>query len=443
MAAVKKNKESASSGRLKKTASYVVEGLMAILLVLLFYSGFLFFMNALFPTGTSLKAIVTQQNSVDSEGLASFASADVHSAAENAAAARETAAVLSWVRNNVKSKRADAIAWNSADAGRDLFDRDAVQTLDRSAAEITFDENSVLDMGEKSLLIIKRMTHDPMFNEKRSFMVLVDGDLRGKLAAATGDNVYLEVGTPGAMVKAQSGPMAGGPVDFKISVNPDQTSTIAVYKGSAEVMAQGQKVIVGANQATVVPVGGTPIAPGALPSSVSLNSPRTGNVYVYRDLPPQVPFSWTGQQDVRDYHFVLARDPHYHDIVTDEIFDRKGFKHGNLQKGTYYWKVSAMAGSIEGFFSETRSFRVVQDRTPPTLQVRFPPDKLKSGRFILRGVTEPGARVYVDGARVKTTRTGKFETHLRLQPGLNVIVVEAFDGVDNVAYQTKRVISKY
>jgi hypothetical protein len=44
---------------------------------------------------------------------------------------------------------------------------------------------------------------------------------------------------------------------------------------------------------------------------------------------------------------------------------------------------------------------------------------------------------------VSTTRSGNFEHNLKLKPGLNVIVVEAGDGVDNVAYRSKRVISKY
>jgi hypothetical protein len=412
-----------------------------VLLVLLFFSVFLHLLNLIFPYGTSLRQIVSQQGSLQQQGLAVAGDREMMDAA--AGQKRELAATLAWTRNSVKSKGAYSIAWQSAEAGRELYDRDAVQTLERSAAEIRFDESTNLAMGENSLLIIKHMGHDPVYREKRSFMVLVDGDLRGHLSGAGTDAVHLEIGTPGAMVKTQSGPGAGGPVDFKISINPDQSSTIAVYGGTAQVIANGQTVTVGENQATLVRLGDGPLAPGQLPDRVRPSAPSTGGIYVYRDLPPKVKFAWNCPTPVSGYHFVLARDPGFHDIVTDEVVGDQRFSHGNLKKGSYYWKVSARKESFEGLFSEPRRFQVVQDETPPVLNVQFPPDTIRRGWYMLNGKTEPGARVFVDGKRVLTSRSGRFEYRLKLQPGMNVIVVEAVDTVDNVAYKSKRVISKY
>jgi hypothetical protein len=263
------------------------------------------------------------------------------------------------------------------------------------------------------------------------------------MARSTEDSVYLEVGTPSGTIRTRSGPQAEGSVDFKISVNPDQSSTITVYEGSAEVIAQGQTVLVGTNQATVVALNQAPQQPGILPEQVNLKSPSGKNVFYYRDLPPKIRFAWQGQPNATGYHFVLARSLSFQDIVTDEQFSGASFTHGNLKKGTYYWKVSALEDSVEGYFSEIRQFRVIRDQAPPKLLVRFPPETIYSGRFTLRGKTEPGARVFVGGKRVRTTRQGKFEYHMKLQPGMNVIVVEAVDGVDNVAYRSQKVICKY
>ena len=274
-------------------------------------------------------------------------------------------------------------------------------------------------------------------------MVLVDGDLRGTLGAGGEDSVMLEIGTPGAMIRTKGGAGADAPVDFKVSINPDQTSTIAVYGGSAEVEAGGKTVLVGANQATFVGPDGKPIDPSTLPGPVSLTAPRAGAAFAYRDLPPKIRFSWKKNEKATGYHLVLARDPNFREIVTDERVKKNGFRHGNLKSGNYFWRVSSVADSVEGLFSETGKFRVVEDQSPPSLKVRFPPKTLYSGRFTLRGKTEPGARVFVGGQRVSTTRSGNFEHNLKLKPGLNVIVVEAVDGVDNVAYRSKRVISKY
>ena len=431
------------TNRLKKFLPRMIEGILAVSLVLIFFSVFLYFLNALFPTGTGLRSLISLPDRLTSTAAEQGKDSDVLQAQDMPNVVGEVAATLSWTRNSVKSKGSEAIAWQSAAVGKLLYDRDAVQTLNRSAAQITFDEENIIDMGSNSLLIIKQMDHDPVYHEKRSFMVLVDGDLHGHLGAGGKDSMSVKVGTPGAMVTTRGGSGADGPVDFKISVNPDNSSTIAVYSGSAEVVALGQTVMVGANQATVVGLNQAPMAPGDLPDRVHLKTPSAGGVFYYRDLPPKIRFAWRSKPSVTEFHYVLARDSYFHDIITDEVFSTDRFNHGNLKKGTYYWKVSAKSGTIEGLFSETRQLNVVRDTTPPALQVHFPPGTVSTGRYILRGKAEPGARVFVGGKRVSTTSKGKFEYRLKLRPGMNVIVVEAIDSVDNVAYRSRRVVSKY
>ena len=46
--------------RLKNLVKQMVEGIMAVLLVLVFFSFFLYLLNIFFPTGTSLRALVTR-----------------------------------------------------------------------------------------------------------------------------------------------------------------------------------------------------------------------------------------------------------------------------------------------------------------------------------------------------------------------------------------------
>ena len=430
--------------RLKKIIKTALEGILAILLVLLFYSVFLYFLNALFPSGTSLKALIADQGSTDSSQLSKDKNRGViHSDdARESNTAPEVAALLSMTRNDVKSKGAGQIAWRSAQQGTSLYDRDAVQTLRRSAASIRFAENTTLDMGSNSLVIIKRLSHDPVYREKRSFMVLVEGDMRGKMDASDQESVYLEIATPGAKFRTESAGSGAEQVDFKISVNPDNSTTISVYEGSAEVTAEGETVTVEANQSTVVTLNQAPIDPRDLPHAVKLKKPSGNNTFRYRDLPPKIRFAWKAQRDASRYHFLVARDTGFRDIVTDEVFSKTKFAHGNLKKGTYYWKVSAIEETIEGFFSETRQLRVVRDQKPPTLKVKFPPQTIYRGRYTLRGKTDPGVKVFVGGQRVKTTKNGSFHYDLKLRPGINIIVVEAFDAVNNVTYRTQRINRK-
>jgi hypothetical protein len=273
-------------------------------------------------------------------------------------------------------------------------------------------------------------------------MVLVEGDMRGKMDTSDQESVYLEIATPGAKLRTESGGSDAGQVDFKISVNPDKSTTISVYEGSAEVTAEGETVTVEANQSTVVTLNQAPIDPRDLLKAVKLKKPSGNNIFLYRDLPPKIRFAWKAQSDASRYHFMVARDAGFRDIVTDEVFSKTKFSHGNLKRGTYFWKVSAFEETIEGFFSETRQLRVIRDRKPPTLQVRFPPKTIRRGRYTLKGKTDPGTKVFVSGKRVKIKKNGSFNYDLKLQPGINVIVVEAFDAVNNVTYRTKRINRK-
>ncbi|MBW2412187.1 MAG: FecR domain-containing protein, partial [Deltaproteobacteria bacterium] len=238
--------------RYKNMMKRIVEGIVAIILVLLFFSIFLGLLNLLFPTGTSLRELIARQRSSGAHDTAGQNDRDLqlnyNADGQEEEVFDDFAATLSWTRNTVKSKRAVEIAWKTAKEGNLLYDRDAVQTFNRSAAEIEFDETTKLSMGPNSLVIIKRLAQNSEMRAKRSFMVLVDGELRGMLAQSGEDSVYLEIDTPGARLLAQREAGTSGPVDFKISVNPDKSSTIAVYEGSAKITAQGQSVIVNANQ---------------------------------------------------------------------------------------------------------------------------------------------------------------------------------------------------
>jgi hypothetical protein len=428
--------------RLKKIIGRVIEATVAILLVLFFFSLFLWLLGTMFPTGTSLRQLIARQGKVGLTDSSTDNRRELQMDYSDTTSAGDPAAVLNWIRNSVKSKRSSDIAWQTAEEGKLLYDRDAVQTLGRSAAEIKFDEGTSLNMGSHSLVIIKRITRDPLLHQKRSFMVLVDGELRGMLSQSGAESVYLEIDTPGAKLRTHSGSEAGGPIDFKLSVNEDQSSTIAVYQGSAEISAQGKTVLVHANQSTVVGINQAPRDPKDLPPALQLRSPAAEKRFYYRDLPPKIQFDWQAHAGASAYHFILARDPYFRDIVTDDRFTQAQFSHGNLQKGVYHWKVSAMQDSIEGFFSQNGSFQVIQDLTPPQLQVQFPPAVIHQQSYTLHGRTDPGAKVFIGGQRIKISRNGDFKHTLKLNPGINVIVIEAFDGVNNVAYRSRRVNRK-
>ena len=435
------------ANRLKKSIKRFTEAILTIFLVLVFFSMFLFVLNTLFPSGAGLYSIISSDGTSSRTSLLKQAIRKlllVQGEQETDPDTGETlAATLNSIHNHVKSKRARAIAWKTAKEKMPLYDRDSVQTFSRSSAEIQFDQNNLLQMRERSIVVIRQLANDLLLGEKRSVVVLVEGELSGKITGSGQKPLYMEVTTPSATIKSQARQKTNEETEFKITVNPDKSSTITVYHGIAEVVSRGKKVVVESNQATLVPLYQVPFKPVPLPQTVTLKFPEDSRKYFYQKLPPKIRFNWNYQPESKGYQFVLARDYSFRNIVADESLVKPGLVHGNLKKGTYFWKVRAQGQYGDGLFSDIRRFEVVKDHTPPMLSVRFPSAIVTSDSCTVQGKTEPGAHVFVDGYPVKTSGNGQFSHKLKLQRGINVIVVEAVDLADNVEYRSQLIHGKF
>ncbi len=198
------------------------------------------------------------------------------------------------------------------------------------------------------------------------------------------------------------------------------------------------------NQGVVVNFGETPPVPETLPSAPMATTPEDREVLYYRDLPPKVRFSWDAEADVEMYHFVLSRDPDFRELLVNERLREREFVYGNLKEGRYYWRVSGLVKWKESTFSEARNIFVVIDQKPPVLHVQFP-QKIadKDDEVIVTGLTEPNADLFIQSKPVPIDKGGGFRYVLRVQPGMNVIVVEAMDAAGNVAYRAKRLYGRF
>lgn len=276
------------------------------------------------------------------------------------------AAVLSYLKNDVRSKRSNEIIWEAATLDMSLYESDAVQTLKRSAAVITFDEKNFLDVSQNSLVIIKKIEENKIHQEKRSFLLLTEGALQGQLEENKKTDVRLLVNTPTASTEVATNKQSGVKSLFEISVKPDQTSKIKVLRGSAKVRAQGKEVEVKAHQMTEVAVNQPPKGPTALPKAVSLHGPSGGANFYYINNPPQINFAWTPEPSAVKYHLEIAEDPLFRSMVFEKYLSSHTFLYGNLQQGQYYWRVRAVDRRGEdGESSEARQIEVVHDTRSP------------------------------------------------------------------------------
>jgi len=423
----------------------LLEGIIAIALVLVFFAILIMVFNLIFPEGSGLNFLFNQPDHGQTQAIRHNIELKVTNGdGENLLAGDESwAATLVQTRNSVKSKKAADIAWVSASKGMRLGNLDAVQTLEKASAVIKFDDQNFIDLGENSLIVIRRLERDLLFKEKRSFMVVVDGELRGRLVGGDQSDVYLEIETPNAVARLKSNPDDENGIEFKIDVMDDDSSAVTVYSGQGEVEAAGETVLLGTNQLSRVEGNLAPIAPVTLPSQVDVMTPRNREVFPYRSLPPHVRMTWETQPDVRQYHLLLATDRDFTTVLIDHMITGTEFAHGNLHAGEYYWKVSAISAIGEGRYSPVHRFTLVQDQQPPALTVQFPSEAVAQPEIEITGQSEPDANIYVAGANVQPGPDGRFSHRLPITPGINIVVVEAIDRAGNVSYQSQLISGKY
>lgn len=423
------------------TRNRILEALLVLALVMLFFLALLALLNTMFPTGQSLLGLIRPGGSGDSLMVDRSASRKLRvstgSGGSGFGEMDGITAVLMSLDNQVKSKRADQIAWGGATEGMIFNNKDAVQTFGKSTATLSFTKGNFLELGENSLVVIREMEGDVFTREHRTVVVLMGGELSGRVSKAGSVKHNLEVVAPGAVARAPSRSTDDRPSRFQMTVNPDNTSVLTVLEGTADLVVEGKTIRVGTDQVVKVVPGQPVIFLHPPPGPPALAFPENGRTFDFGSVSPKVSFGWDGASNVSNYHFILAGDPQFQEIIHEDTVDDNRFVHGNLKQGDYYWRVSSVNQDGEGRFSRVRHFRLAQDLDPPALVVDYPESAEAGDRFELKGRTDPDARVFVGGMPVATDEDGKFTHDLFLKRGYNVIVVEAVDNVGNVAYFSK------
>ena len=272
-------------------------------------------------------------------------------------------------------------------------------------------------------------------------MVLIGGELSGKLTSE--DNAPFEMGVslPNGDVtfvrRAQD-----DDVEFLITVNDDQSTTVNLHGGVAEIMGRdGRRTTIGENQSVTIDASGTQVLVKNLPSAPRSTGPVNQETVTYRNVPETIDFTWDAVADADRYHVVIALDAEFSNRVVDDEVIGNSFRHGALGPGTYYWHVRSRVAWSQSRMSAVRRLRVIQDTVPPSLELESPPQTVAAGEWRLHGQTESGAQLYVDDSPVLHDN-GRIDHPIELKPGVNIIVVRAMDEVGNLNYASISVNAK-
>ena len=142
--------------------------------------------------------------------------------------------------------------------------------------------------------------------------------------------------------------------------------------------------------------------------------------------------AWKEVKGAAAYHVVVD----FSTSFVRPLVDQKGWKAlrlelRGLEVGKYYWKVAAVdSNGVEGSFSEFYRFSVTRPGpgqaadTPPSLDI----ESLEPSGNILhvKGRTEPGVNLTVNGQRVDVQTDGTFNEFITLdRAGQQTVVIRA------------------
>lgn len=409
-------------------------GMLDVSVFLITLAVFLLFLVLLvrivFPQGSRLgDTLPTGHSTVtDTRG-----SGSVSLAGDNVSSFSRFKAYLGDVRRDVKIRSADSIAWSNAVRGSSVSDRDAVQTFSRSRARVDFTRDNELQIGQNSLVVFRQGASDPFLNRREAAVVVLEGELTGSVNADYG---AFAVELPAGLIELSADEGTDETVEFRLGVNADKSSTIAIYSGHADINVAGEHYRITANQGITISADGTTVGTIALPTLPAIHAPANNAVARFLDAPPDVDFRWGGVVSAEKYRVEISTDPRFDEVIVDDYFDETSFRHGNLASGEYYWRVSAGVAGLLGPASAPRRLQVARDAEPPRLELQSI-EQLIAGNYVLRGKTSSGAKVYVLGAPVEPTSDGFFEHVFNPESGTQTIVVESIDAVGNVAYKSQ------
>lgn len=271
-------------------------------------------------------------------------------------------AILSSLRNEV-----DAFTPEQHPGRRDepLSRGHRVNTHAASSAEITFADESRLQLGEQSLIVILGNTRTQARSSgKPEDTTLVTGSLRAHLGALAGKPRPLTLQTPSAQVSLEPG-------EAQLAVDAEQSTRLAVHRGSASLRAQSRTVRVPEQHGSKAARGKPPTQARPLPAAPTWTTPPP--LFVLQQDPAPVfgvyaagvglpnapaPASW---------HVQVASDDRFNDLVVDTRAPAEVTRlELRVPPGRYHTRVSAIdSDQFEGRASEAAPVHIASVQTVP------------------------------------------------------------------------------
>jgi hypothetical protein len=358
-----------------------------------------------------------------------------------------TTARFTTMEGSVKVKTFGNFEWVTADRSMILRKSDLIRTGAGGAAEITFFDGTVVHIRPDSLLTIEETSEDPSTKARKVAAHVSSGVASFQTSRKNVPESATEVSTP--TIKGTMGEMSVG----EVQVAETGDSSIRQFQGSGKWFTPGgQTVELGASEGLKVDASGRAGPKVALPAVPALLAPGHQAEITYPDPTKATTLLlWKPVLGAVSYHLMLD----YSAYFNRPLVDRKGIKDTHqelrgLDVGKYYWRVAAVdKDGEEGAFSDFARFAVARraggsagDGPPPPLAIESL--DLRQNILQVKGKTEPGGTITVNGQRVDVDSDGSFNDFITLEkPGKQIVVIRATGLNGGVAERRPTVVVGY
>lgn len=344
------------------------------------------------------------------------------------------------IEGDVRVKRARELIWVPAKKGMALSSGDQIKTSSRAAAQIIYFNGTITTVNAGSLLEIKELYDNPSTRVQQVREQLRSGKIAATTQEPSAEGSFHEITTRNTVAVAEERS------SLEVSFDEQrQRTNLAVRSGRARVSAgEGTPVSVGAQERVLVDQEEGLSEKMFLPPAPILESPIDQKILSLGDSSElSVELIWQEVETSAGYHLQVSSRALFSEILVDRTLDTNAATLPRAREGNYYWRVAAVfQDGTEGPVSEVRKFRVVQgnltigDTEPPPIQID---DFLAfSTQVIVRGKTEPGALLSVNGTKIDVYEDGTFTSVIPLRvAGRQSLVFLAQDVAGNSATLTR------
>lgn len=365
------------------------------------------------------------------------------------------AAHLSYAVNRVYTRHKETAKWDDATMEMELFQGDGLRTLEDSKARVRFLNKELLNLEPDSMTVLKPLDQD-------ADVVLHAGSVFAGLS---------RVVTATARITPR-----GGDTRYSTSIEPDMSTKVEVFKGTAAVEAQGRSVEVPAGMETSVRAGLTPQVPRKILRLPELEARAQefasaadvgGGAAPEPKVPPPAPEPEADVESLRSdiqglkvgepiqgYNVQASREQDFRKVLFArryEVEERFNAIDTGLPPGAYWWRVQAIdllgvAGRYHAPHYYTVGIRRVDpenERLSSMLNLIAPEENAEVGGDTVRVVgilRDERLKLEVEGHPVTVDENGNFVVIVKVPVGTSTIGITISDGKGNQSRISRRVI---